>query len=97
MPSPKLARLALLLPLTGLAACAIPTPSPTEGTPKVALEAFKPIANSPKAPCRVQKEIAEHNSVYETLRNGKQVTYLAPCVVDGQHFRPSPPAPPASS
>jgi hypothetical protein len=73
----------LLLPLA-LTACAIQTPSPT--SPTVALEAFKPISNSPKAPCLVQKEISEHNSVYETIRSGKETVYLAPCVADGKHI-----------
>jgi hypothetical protein len=86
MPSRKPARLALLLSSLSLTACAIPTPSPTEGTPRVALEAFKPISNSPKAPCQIQKEISEHNSVYESLRSGKETVYLAPCVTDGKHF-----------
>jgi hypothetical protein len=84
MPYAKPAPLALLLSSLSLTACATQTPSPTE--PSVALDAFKPISNSAKAPCKVQKEIAEHNSVYETLRGGKEVTYLAPCVVDGKHF-----------
>jgi hypothetical protein len=84
MPYAKPARLApLLLPLS-LMACATQTPSPT--SPSVALDAFKPISNSAKAPCQVQKEISEHNSVYETLRGGKEVVYLAPCVADGKHF-----------
>jgi hypothetical protein len=73
----------LLLPLS-LMACATQTPSPT--SPSVALDAFKPVSNSAKAPCRMQQEVAEHNSVYETLRTGKEVVYLAPCVADGKHF-----------
>lgn len=68
--------LALAVPLAG---CATPTPSLTNGG---ALAAFKNIPNSPKAPCDMQKAVAEHNSRYDTLKNGKEVVYKAPCQVD---------------
>lgn len=29
--------------------------------------------------CETQRDHAEHNSVYETLKQGKQVVYVAPC------------------
>lgn len=30
----------------------------------------------------MQKAVAEHNSRYDTLKNGKEVVYKAPCQVD---------------
>lgn len=30
----------------------------------------------------MQKQVAAHNSAYDTLKNKKAVTYKAPCVVD---------------
>jgi hypothetical protein len=62
-----------------LAACGTPTPGVTS---KGALDAFKPIASSPKDTCQTQEEIAEHNSRYDTIKTGKEVVYKAPCRVD---------------
>lgn len=64
----------------GLAGCAASQANEirivsTEG----ALRAFKPIANSSQAPCKVQREIAAHNSVYDSLRLKQQIVYSAPC------------------
>lgn len=70
--------LALSLASPGCVGTEIPIPLTTEG----ALAAFKPIANSPKAPCALQKEVAKHNAAYDTLKAGKPVTYSAPCDVD---------------
>jgi hypothetical protein len=47
-----------------------------------ALEAFKPIQNSPQAPCTMQRDVAEHNSRYDTLKKNRDVIYKAPCDVD---------------
>jgi hypothetical protein len=47
-----------------------------------ALAAFKPIPNSSKAPCEIQRAIAGHNSVYATLTTKKDTVYKAPCDVD---------------
>ena len=47
-----------------------------------ALGAFQPIQNSRQAPCSVQKAIAAHNSVYDTLKTKKAVIYKAPCETD---------------
>jgi hypothetical protein len=47
-----------------------------------ALKAFKPIANSSQAPCAMQKDVAEHNSAYDTLKTKQPVSYKAPCEVD---------------
>lgn len=66
----------LILPL---AACAIPTPELTKAG---ALEAFKPIPASPRDTCDTQKAVAAHNSAYDSLKTGKDVTYKAPCQVD---------------
>jgi len=46
-----------------------------------ALDAFKLIPNSSKAPCDMQKAVAEHNSVYTTLKTGAETVYKAPCQV----------------
>lgn len=64
-----------------LAACAgsetlIPL---TEGG---ALGAFQPIQNSRQAPCSVQKAIAAHNSVYDTMKTKRAIIYKAPCEID---------------
>lgn len=67
-----------MLATLALAGCATLTPARTD----VSLEAFKAITNSAKAPCPVQREIAAHNTVYDTLKGGKAVTYKAPCDVD---------------
>ena len=61
----------------GLAACSTPTPLLKTS----ALEAFKPIPNSARAPCDMQKAVAEHNSVYQSLKTGKDVAYKAPCQI----------------
>jgi hypothetical protein len=79
--------LALALAILPLAACETLTPALTKGG---ALDAFKPIANSARAPCGMQREVAEHNSAYDTLKGGRAVTYKAPCDVDR---KPPPPAP----
>ena len=75
MQSPRLI-LAVLAALPA-GACAIPTPL----TKTSALDAFKQIPNSSQAPCTMQKAVAEHNSVYDTLKTGKETVYKAPCQV----------------
>lgn len=72
------ARLALLPATLALAACE----TPTQLTKTSALDAFKPIQNSPAAPCDMQKDVAEHNSRYDSMKTGKPVVYKAPCQVD---------------
>ncbi|CAB4146594.1 hypothetical protein UFOVP1157_54 [uncultured Caudovirales phage] len=76
---PLLIKCALASTLAGCAAKEIPILPLTEDG---ALRAFQPIANSAKAPCSVQKAIAAHNSVYDTLKTRKAVVYKAPCDVD---------------
>lgn len=51
-------------------------------TTKGALDSFRPLMMSRKDTCGTQREIAEHNSRYETLRTGKETVYRAPCDVD---------------
>lgn len=46
-----------------------------------ALKSFKTIGNYATAPCPLQKEVAAHNSVYDTLKKKKEVVYKAPCEV----------------
>lgn len=64
------------------AGCATPTLLTNQG----ALAAFKPIPNSTQAPCSMQRAVAEHNSRYDTLKQGSEVAYKAPCDTD----RPAP-------
>ena len=47
-----------------------------------ALDAFKTIRNSAQAPCEMQRDVAEHNSRYDSIKEGKPVTYKAPCDID---------------
>jgi hypothetical protein len=68
-------RLAALLTLP-LAACAIPTSEPTT---KGALDIFRPLHSSARDTCATQKEVAEHNSRYDTAKTGKETVYKAPC------------------
>jgi len=75
---PSQARLALLPATLALAACETPTVLTKGG----ALDAFKPIQNSALAPCEMQKDVAEHNSRYDSIKTGKTVVYKAPCQVD---------------
>lgn len=70
--------LGLSLSLAGCAGQSIPTPLTEAG----ALAAFRPIANSRRAPCEMQREVAAHNSAYDTLQTGKEIAYKAPCDVD---------------
>lgn len=92
MPSAKLTALALVLaPL--LAGCETLTPSLTNGG---ALAAFKNIPNSAQAPCNMQIAVAEHNSRYDTLRDGKEVVYKAPCQIDKPKQVPASPEPKTS-
>ncbi len=44
-----------------------------------ALAAFQPIQNSEKAPCPMQRDVAAHNTAYDSLKRGKPVVYRAPC------------------
>lgn len=71
-------RLALPLATLALAGCE----TPTQLTRTSALDAFKPIQNSAAAPCEMQKDVAEHNSRYDSIKQGKPVVYKAPCQVD---------------
>ena len=66
---------ALALNLAGCAALGTPIPSTKQGL----LNSFKPIRNSAKAPCEMQRDVAAHNSVYDSLQNGREVIYKAPC------------------
>ena len=43
------------------------------------LKAFKPIQAHEKDTCETKRQVAEHNSVYDTLKQGKQVVYTASC------------------
>lgn len=67
----------LCLTLAGCADSATLLP----GTTKL-LDELPRVANSTKAPCRLQKEIAAQNSYLATIREKKEIVYVAPCVVD---------------
>lgn len=77
--SKKLKPLALAAVILALAGCSTPTSAPTT---KGALDAFKTLSMSKKDTCQTQKEIAEHNSKYDTLKTGKDVTYKPPCELE---------------
>lgn len=57
------------------------------------LQAVPRVTNSPSAPCVVQKEIAAQNSYLDTVLDGVEKVYKAPCEID----KPSPPTKPARS
>lgn len=77
-PYRSLTRGALALATLPLAGCGTPTLLTKEG----ALAAFKPLRNSLQAPCEMQRDVAEHNSRYDSMKTGNPVTYKAPCDVD---------------
>jgi hypothetical protein len=72
--SGKLKPFAALLSVAILTACATPTP-PVD----TSILSFKAIGYSLRDTCQTQREIAAHNSVYDTLRSGRQKVYTAPC------------------
>lgn len=76
---PSQTRLVLLPATLLLAGCETLTPVLTDAG---ALNAFKPIQNSALAPCDMQKDVAEHNSRFDSIKTGKTVVYKAPCQVD---------------
>lgn len=43
------------------------------------LKYFKPIQAHDKDTCETKRQVAEHNSAYDTLKQGKQVVYTASC------------------
>lgn len=77
MQSRKLTALALAL-VPALAGCSTLTYVTTKG----ATDAFRPIKMSRRDTCETQKQIAEHNSRYDTMKTGKETVYRAPCQVE---------------
>lgn len=77
-PSRLLIGLGLSLSLAGCAGSATPTLLTEAG----ALGAFRALPNSARAPCVMQRAVAEHNSAYDSLKQGREVVYKAPCDVD---------------
>lgn len=72
--SKPLMPLALALALvTG--ACSTPISVSSDG----GLKYFKPIQAHEKDTCETKRQVAEHNSAYDTLKQGKQVVYTAWC------------------
>jgi hypothetical protein len=43
------------------------------------VKSFRPIKPSRADTCETQRQVAAHNSVYDTLRTGKRVVYMAAC------------------
>jgi len=68
------AALLVILPLAG---CSTLTPVSSKG----AIDAFKPISSSKADTCQTQREVAEHNSRYDTLKRGAVIVYKAQCDV----------------
>ncbi len=58
-----------------LGACATPISVTSDG----ALKYFKPIESHKADTCETKRQIAEHNSAYDTLKQGKTVVYTAQC------------------
>lgn len=54
------------------------------------LDEMPRVENSSKAPCWQQKQVAAQNSYLASIKEKKEVVYVAPCVVD------KPPAVPAA-
>lgn len=78
MLNPSLARTVLLASLLTpiLGGCATPT---FVLTSLGAADAFRPIKASKRDTCATQRQIAAHNSVYDTIRTGKEIVYKAHC------------------
>ena len=54
--------------------------TPTAGLSRAgALAAFQPIRASAQDTCETLKQVAEHNSAYDTLKTGREVVYKATC------------------
>jgi hypothetical protein len=43
------------------------------------LDSFRPLHSSSRDTCPTQREIAEHNSRYDTLRLNRETVYKADC------------------
>lgn len=58
-------------------ACSTPISVSSDG----GLKYFKPIQAHDADTCETKRQVAEHNSAYDTLKQGKQVVYTASCSV----------------
>ena len=68
-----------------LAGCETPTSAPL--TEAGALAAFKPLRASASDTCDTQRQVAEHNGRYDTIKQNKVVVYKAACDVDPKPAR----------
>jgi hypothetical protein len=71
-----------IAPALALVVCALTVQGCSTHTQQVVdtgVRSFKPISSSARDTCDTQRQIAEHNSVYDTLKAGKQIAYVAPC------------------
>lgn len=56
------------------------------------------VENSPRSPCWQQQQIAAQNSYRDSVRQGKEVVYVAPCKAQPlEKTAPQPPAPPRTT
>ncbi len=76
--------LGLVLATLTLAGC---NPAPTSAVIDTSTLSFRPIPVDRRDTCATQKEVAAHNSVYDTLKSGKEVAYCAPCECAGRYKR----------
>lgn len=67
---------ALAIAAVPMAACTTHTPALTS---KVAITSFAPITSSPLDTCETKRQIAAHNSAYDTLKDQKLTVYKARC------------------
>jgi outer membrane PBP1 activator LpoA protein len=74
----KLRPFVMLLSVTILPGCLTLTQT-DDAAPDTSLRSFKPITSSTRDTCQTQREIAAHNSVYDSMKAGKAVIYQAPC------------------
>ncbi len=80
---------AVLLTSLALAGCA-GSSTLLPATTKV-LDDLPKVENSPKAPCWQQKQIAAQNSYLATIREGREMIYVAPCAARPERLEPSAP------
>ena len=59
------------------------------------LDELPRVSNRRTLPCPVQKEIAQQNSYVDTVKQGKEVVYAAPCEIEKPKVQPVPAAPQA--
>ena len=79
-PSRMQTSLVVVLTTLPLAGCETPTSAPL--TEAGAIAAFRPLRASAADTCDTQRQVAEHNGRYDTIKGGAVVVYKAACDVD---------------